>query len=590
MATTAPTSPSQLGGLLPMPEVYHDKVLFLTGITGFVGKVFLYKILKQFPTIRKVYILMRRSKDKTAQQRLESEVLSSRCMEYLKKHLGDEEYLTRCKKCIAVQGDIVQEKLGMTPEIYEEVVRSVHYVVHLAATIDFNERLDESVKLNVLGALRVLALAKKAHTRPKDSDAYPFQCHCHVSTCYVNWNRHGSVVAETLYPLPFPAEPMAKYILSLHPSEVVRITPELLKKYGYPNTYTLTKSLGEHLLTANCGNLPMFIARPSIIGCSWEEPTPGWVDTMSAAGAIFTGFFLGVVHEMWSNGNLIADVVPVDFVVNGILMGLRYHSLGYQQPQVQQQQPTQQTVSNTLAPTPSAAADMVIGSTSLASRLKGRLPVITSHMLTGTVAPPSEGPSEWSTLTASPSYSASANIPVYQLATSATLNTMSWGLARIVMLDYFAKYPSPKAISKCDVYLTPNKLDYMVRYKLKRELPHKVLTAASKVPGLLSAGTKKNVQRYNKVLERNKLLQDNFGNFMLYEWRFDEAKARHALLNTMTAEERQIYNFDAYDIVWTKYLERYYFGLRAFMLKDPNSMPPPEPAVSGSQMLAKSLL
>ena len=62
-------------------------------------------------------------------------------------------------------------------------------------------------------------------------------------------------------------------------------TPSLLG--NYPNTYTFTKSLTEKILAKDKGIHPITIVRPSIIGASWKEPFPGWVDTVSAAGALF---------------------------------------------------------------------------------------------------------------------------------------------------------------------------------------------------------------------------------------------------------------------------------------------------------------
>jgi fatty acyl-CoA reductase len=558
--------------------MYRDKVLFVTGITGFVGKVFLFKLLKEFPDVRKVYILLRSTKDKTCQQRLETEILSSQCFEYLRTAVGDQEFKLRCAKCVAVKGDLVEDRLGIAPDLYATIVQEIHFIVHLAATVDFNERLDVSAKLNTLGALRVLTLAKKAHTRKEEGNG-PFLCHCHVSTCYVNWNRHSGVVSESVYPVPFPAEGMTKYILSLHPSEVERITPSLLAKHNFPNTYTLTKNLGEQLLCARAGNVPMFIARPSIIGCAWEDPTPGWVDTMSAATAILAGFCLGVVHEMHCNNELVADVIPVDYVVNGILLGLHQNAAG------SALKPTPALPVPPMLPrTPQNSVDLLHG---LSSRIKGRAPVLTTQNLLS--ASQAEFSDNLSQLSVAAQQSNQGSIPVYHFASSAGLNTMSWGLAQRVMMVYQAKYPSPKAIGSCHVYLTPNKLDYLARFKLKREYPHKVLKLAAKVPGLLSESTKKNVARYQKVIDRNKILQDNFTDFMMYEWRFDDTRTR-GLLNSATQDQRRRFNVDTYDIVWTKYLERYFYGLRTFIVKDNNSAPTPEVAVSGSQLLVKSML
>ena len=43
-------------------DFYKDKTLFLTGATGFVGKVVLEKIFRSLPDIKKLYILVRPKK------------------------------------------------------------------------------------------------------------------------------------------------------------------------------------------------------------------------------------------------------------------------------------------------------------------------------------------------------------------------------------------------------------------------------------------------------------------------------------------------------------------------------------------------
>ena len=50
------------------------------------------------------------------------------------------------------------------------------------------------------------------------------------------------------------------------------MTPKLLG--NYPNTYTFTKGLAEHIVTNEGGDMPVVIVRPSIIIGSYAEPFP----------------------------------------------------------------------------------------------------------------------------------------------------------------------------------------------------------------------------------------------------------------------------------------------------------------------------
>ena len=63
----------------------------------------------------------------------------------------------------------------------------------------------------------------------------------------------------------------------------------------------------------------MAIVRPSIVGGSAREPVPGWVDVISAAGAVYLSVGLGVLKFLPGSEHNMADVVPVDYVTNVIL-------------------------------------------------------------------------------------------------------------------------------------------------------------------------------------------------------------------------------------------------------------------------------
>lgn len=51
-------------------EYWDGKVLFITGGTGFLGKVLVEKLLRTVPTIKKLYLLVRPKKGKQPQERL----------------------------------------------------------------------------------------------------------------------------------------------------------------------------------------------------------------------------------------------------------------------------------------------------------------------------------------------------------------------------------------------------------------------------------------------------------------------------------------------------------------------------------------
>jgi alcohol-forming fatty acyl-CoA reductase len=62
---------------LNLVEFYRGKSIFLTGTTGFVGKVVLEKLLRAIPEFKTIYVMVRPKKSSTIQERLEREILSS---------------------------------------------------------------------------------------------------------------------------------------------------------------------------------------------------------------------------------------------------------------------------------------------------------------------------------------------------------------------------------------------------------------------------------------------------------------------------------------------------------------------------------
>lgn len=65
----------------PITEFYNNKCVFITGVTGFVGKAVVEKLLR-FTDVKKIYILLREKKGKNVQQRLED--IKQNMVKYLK--------------------------------------------------------------------------------------------------------------------------------------------------------------------------------------------------------------------------------------------------------------------------------------------------------------------------------------------------------------------------------------------------------------------------------------------------------------------------------------------------------------------------
>ena len=89
---------------------------------------------------------------------------------------------------------------------------------------------------------------------------------------------------------------------------------------GFPNTYTFTKNLAERYIEKYHGDLKTIIFRPAIIAGGKAQPFPGWTDTLSAAGGLTFVGSLGLIHRVNMGGHNRFDIIPVDYVTNGLIV------------------------------------------------------------------------------------------------------------------------------------------------------------------------------------------------------------------------------------------------------------------------------
>jgi len=51
-----------------------------------------------------------------------------------------------------------------------------------------------------------------------------------------------------------------------------------------------------------------------------KDPFPGWVDTVSAAGALYLLGGIGLIQVAHGNKNVVGDQVPVDYVADAVIV------------------------------------------------------------------------------------------------------------------------------------------------------------------------------------------------------------------------------------------------------------------------------
>ncbi len=242
--------------------------------------------------------------------------------------------------------------------------RDVDVVVNCAGLVDFNPDLREALASNVdgpLAAAHFVADCKKAGL-------------VHVSTCYVVGNREGRIEERIDYgytPKGLDFDPtqelsevaelvesvLAEFDTDEAEADLMAEVDRLIEKrgldksnetllnnmitrtrddrirrqtakvgekraadWGWANTYTWSKSIGEQLLQekANALGIRWSVLRPAIVESAQEFPFEGWNEGFNTCGPLV--YLLGTwFKDLPCKKGLPFDIVPVDMVCKGLL-------------------------------------------------------------------------------------------------------------------------------------------------------------------------------------------------------------------------------------------------------------------------------
>ena len=326
------------------PDRVRDRLaghqILVTGSTGFLAKAFVEKLLRSVDSIGGIHLLVRgRGGEATPEQRVRRNVLGTCAFDRLRAMHGEAFEELCARKIHVVGGDLSKPRLGMTAETYDRLTDMITLVVNSAATVTFDERLDEAVELNTLGPGRLLQFAKDCQNAPM----------LHVSTCYVCGARTGRISEDFSAPhkgqqvlprIPGSDAFDLDAIVDSMKQEVAEVIERLgadteecrrelidrgmdrARAAGWNDTYTFTKWIGEQLLVRDRGHVPLVIHRPAIIEGSFDEPTPGWIDGLRMADPIIVAYGQRKLNDFPGAPDIALDLIPVDFVVNSMIATL----------------------------------------------------------------------------------------------------------------------------------------------------------------------------------------------------------------------------------------------------------------------------
>ncbi|EDV19879.1 uncharacterized protein TRIADDRAFT_32834 [Trichoplax adhaerens] len=288
-------------------HLYAGQTIFITGVSGFLGKALLEKLLRVAPNIERIYVLLRPKKGQQPTERLKT-ILQTKLFDSIREASPN-----FTEKVIPIFGDITLENYGICESDLCDIIANTDIVFHVAATIKFDELLRKSILQNVVSVQTMIRICKRM---PK------LKSYVHVSTAFCNTDKE--VIEEVIYSDIVPPQKLIDAMSWMDDDMISQVTPKLLGRL--PNTYTFTKKLAEIVIATEGLNLPIAIVRPSIIGASWKEPVSGWIDNYYGGTAAMVLVAKGLLRRIVAKEKCKADLVPVDYTVN-MLIAACWHAV-----------------------------------------------------------------------------------------------------------------------------------------------------------------------------------------------------------------------------------------------------------------------
>ena len=348
-AATAATGRSvqRLDGRLR--DLLAGKKIVMTGVTGFIGELLLWKILTDLPDTCPS-VLVRRKGSASAQDRMIA-VVKKPIFSDLRKAAGG------AAELLDARVEVIEGDLPNVPRLPTDL----DIVVHCAGDVSFDPPIDQAFATNVIGTKALLDRMLEAVT-DEAGERRKVPHYVHISTAYTAGRRRGAIPeAPHVHDIDYDAEAtagiamrelieeesrtsaqLAKFRKEAErehrqagflttaaaterrridwvQAELVKAGTERARSLGWTDVYTFTKALGERVVADVGREVHVSIVRPAIVESSWLHPYPGWIEGFKMAEPLILAYGRGELPEFPATPEAVVDIVPCDHVVNAIL-------------------------------------------------------------------------------------------------------------------------------------------------------------------------------------------------------------------------------------------------------------------------------